>query len=153
MVIAVFCSLISIFFLVSQTLFHRAMLNDERDYPDPHEFKPERYLKNGKLDSSVRDPMDIAFGFGRRWVIYITSPYFFVFCPSHRRSCRVCPGRHLAHSIVTLAAASVLSTFDLVRKVDENGREIEPKREYTTAGIRWVTFPVFALLVFTKCHL
>ena len=51
---------------VSQTLLHRAMLNDERDYPEPDEFKPERFLKNGKLDSSVRDPIDIAFGFGRR---------------------------------------------------------------------------------------
>jgi cytochrome P450 len=52
-----------------------AMLNDERDYPEPHIFKPERFLKNGQLDSSVRDPMDIAFGFGRR----------------------ICPGKHLAH--------------------------------------------------------
>ena len=37
---------------------------------------------------------------------------------------------------LTLAAASVLSTFDLVRKVDENGREIEPKEEFTITGIR-----------------
>jgi len=42
------------------------MLNDERDYPEPREFRPERFLRNGKLDHSVRDPMDIAFGFGRR---------------------------------------------------------------------------------------
>ena len=42
------------------------MLNDERVYPEPHEFKPERFLKSGKLDQSVRDPMAIAFGFGRR---------------------------------------------------------------------------------------
>jgi hypothetical protein len=55
---------------------------------------------------------------------------------SHCHSGRTCPGRHLAHSIVRLAAASVLSTFDLVRKVDENGREIEPKREYSATGIR-----------------
>ena len=54
-------------YLVSQILLHRAMLNDERVYPEPHEFKPERFLKNGKLDRSVRDPMNIAFGFGRRW--------------------------------------------------------------------------------------
>ena len=53
-------------FLISTTLFHRAMLNDERDYPEPREFRPERFLRNGKLDDSVRDPMDIAFGFGRR---------------------------------------------------------------------------------------
>ncbi|KIM35566.1 hypothetical protein M413DRAFT_79273 [Hebeloma cylindrosporum] len=90
-----------------------AMSNDERDYPQPSEFRPERFLKDGKLDRSVRDPMDIAFGFGRR----------------------VCAGRHLAHSTVTLAAASVLSTFDLLRKRDENDLEIHPKREYTPAAI------------------
>jgi hypothetical protein len=91
-----------------------AMSNDERDYPEPREFKPERFLRNGKLDNSVRDPMDIAFGFGRR----------------------ICPGIHLAHSTITLAAASVLSTFDLVKQVDENGREIEPNREYKPASVR-----------------
>ena len=53
-------------FLISQIILHRAMLNDEQVYPEPHKFKPERFLKNGELDSSVRDPMDIAFGFGRR---------------------------------------------------------------------------------------
>ena len=52
----------------------------------------------------------------------------------HPVSCRICPGKHLAHSMLTLTAASVLSTFDLVRKVDENGREIEPKREYTKSA-------------------
>ena len=60
-------------FLISQTPLHRAMLNDERDYPEPLEFKPERFLKNGKLDSSVRDPMDIIFGFGRRWALLFLS--------------------------------------------------------------------------------
>ena len=59
-------------FLVSQTLLHRAMSNDERAYPEPHIFKPERFLKNGELDSSVRDPMDIAFGFGRRWAFFFS---------------------------------------------------------------------------------
>ena len=51
-------------------------------------------------------------------------------------SVRICPGRHLAHSIATLAAASVLSTFDLRRKMDMNGQEIEPKREYTRSALR-----------------
>ena len=53
-------------FCTSTTLYHRAMLNDDQDYPEPREFRPERFLRNGKLDDSVRDPMDIAFGFGRR---------------------------------------------------------------------------------------
>ena len=54
------------------------MFNNERDYPEPREFRPERFLKDGKLDVSVvRDPMDIAFGFGRRSVLFIlsTGPY------------------------------------------------------------------------------
>ncbi len=44
----------------------RAMLHDEDDYPDPMAFRPERFLKEGKLDTSVRDPSQMAFGFGRR---------------------------------------------------------------------------------------
>jgi len=47
-----------------------AMLHDEQEYPEPHVFNPERFLKNGQLDSSVRDPMDIAFGFGRSIVLF-----------------------------------------------------------------------------------
>jgi cytochrome P450 len=43
------------------------MLHDENDYPDPESFKPERYLKNGLPDLTVRDPTTIVFGFGRRW--------------------------------------------------------------------------------------
>ena len=50
---------------------------------------------------------------------------------------RICPGRRVAHSLLTITAASVLSTFDLVKKVDENGRVINPKREYSgTTAVR-----------------
>lgn len=43
------------------------MLHDPDDYPEPMVFKPERYIKGGKLDLSVRDPLTLAFGFGRRF--------------------------------------------------------------------------------------
>ena len=66
--------------------------------------------------------------------IFSISSCFIVYC--HHRSGRNCPGKHIAHSTLTLTVASVLSTFDLARKVDEGGREIEPKREYTGSGIR-----------------
>ena len=46
------------------------MSHDERVYPEPDLFKPERFLG----DHKQRDPETIAFGFGAR----------------------VCPGRHLA---------------------------------------------------------
>lgn len=42
------------------------MLHNPDDYPNPHEFIPERYIKDGKIDPSVRDPGSITFGFGRR---------------------------------------------------------------------------------------
>jgi hypothetical protein len=84
---------------------------------------------SGTLDNSVRDPMNIAVKFGRRWTLFIVSPNLYLIY-------RVCPGRHLAHSTITLAVASVLSIFDLLRKVDENGREIEPKKKYKSGGIR-----------------
>lgn len=42
------------------------MLHDKNTYPDPDIFRPERFLKNGYPDLSIRDPATIAFGFGRR---------------------------------------------------------------------------------------
>jgi cytochrome P450 len=58
----------SLFFNLQPT-YHwhdRAMMHDEADYPNPETFKPERYLKDGYPDLSVRDPTSLAFGFGRR---------------------------------------------------------------------------------------
>ena len=46
----------------------RAVLHDPEVYPEPEEFRPERFLKDGKLDPEVRDPATVAFGFGRRSV-------------------------------------------------------------------------------------
>ena len=45
---------------------YRAVLQDEFTYPDPRTYNPERYLKEGKLDSLVKDPEETIFGFGRR---------------------------------------------------------------------------------------
>jgi cytochrome P450 len=42
------------------------MLHDPDVYPDPFSFKPERFLKDGKLNPDVKDPTKIIFGFGRR---------------------------------------------------------------------------------------
>jgi cytochrome P450 len=43
------------------------MLHDPEFYPSPLEFNPERFLNvDGSLNTDVKDPRDITFGFGRR---------------------------------------------------------------------------------------
>ena len=49
-------------------VLNRAMLHNFEDYPEPEKFKPERFIKDGKINSEIRDPLTIAFGFGRRYV-------------------------------------------------------------------------------------
>ncbi|KAJ7824100.1 cytochrome P450 [Mycena olivaceomarginata] len=82
-------------------------------YPDPHAFKPERFLLDGKLDPAVRNP-EAAFGFGRR----------------------LCPGRHMALSSIWITVASIIATFNIAKAVDEQGKVIEPSYEYLSGLIR-----------------
>ncbi|KAJ7146857.1 cytochrome P450 [Mycena epipterygia] len=85
-----------------------AILQDEEMYPDPTAFKPERFLRDGKLNPDVRDPQ-AAFGFGRR----------------------ICPGRHMAMSSVWITVVSILAVFDIQKAVGEDGKTIEPSYEYS----------------------
>jgi cytochrome P450 len=80
-------------------------------YPDPEEFKPERFLDE---DGSVRDDpaLSLAFGVGKR----------------------ICPGRHFADTTIFIAASSVLSVFNVTKAKDENGNEIPVKAAVTLNG-------------------
>ena len=53
-----------------------------------------------------------------------------------KEKCRLCPGTHIATSTLWLTAATVLSTFNLSKSVDMDGRVIEPSREYHVGLIR-----------------
>ena len=44
----------------------RSILNDPQVYPAPDKFVPERFLKDGKLNTEIRDPAAYVFGFGPR---------------------------------------------------------------------------------------
>ncbi|KAI0274190.1 cytochrome P450 [Russula aff. rugulosa BPL654] len=87
----------------------RAILHDPEIYPDPEEFKPERFLNE---DGSVRDDptLSLAFGIGKR----------------------ICPGRHLAEAIIFTTVSSVLSVFDVSKGKDQSGNMIPVKEAVST---------------------
>lgn len=95
-----------------------AILHDPAAFPDPHEFRPERYL-----DPSTRSP-DIIFGYGGR----------------------ACPGRYLAKTTTWLAIANLLATFHVERAVDEYGNYIDPDDVSDTSGVVWCESYQSALL-------
>ncbi|KAI5117354.1 hypothetical protein M0805_002464 [Coniferiporia weirii] len=90
-----------------------AMLRDPEAYPEPDKFIPDRWMPSEGKEL----PMDvgrIVFGIGRR----------------------ICPGRHVAENALFIAAASILSAFNISKALDENGVSITPKEEYTPNFIR-----------------
>jgi hypothetical protein len=86
----------------------RAILHDPEVYPDPEEFKPERFLNE---DGSVRDDptLSLVFGIGKR----------------------ICPGRHFVDSTIFIVTSSVLSVFNVRKAKDRNGNEVPVKAEVT----------------------
>jgi len=96
--------------------FFRGILHDDRLFPDPFTFKPERFI-GPDVDPRVPAAVDYAFGFGRR----------------------VCPGRWMAHSFVFIVVASVLSSFR-IEKVVRDGVVIEPTGAYSPGILACVVF-------------
>jgi hypothetical protein len=82
----------------------RAMLHNEADYPNPELFRPERFLKEGKLNNDVRDPIAISFGFGRRYDGLLPCSSFGAQTSKYQSMPRKphCPFYCLAHNSVDL---------------------------------------------------
>jgi cytochrome P450 len=86
-----------------------AILRDEKLYPNPYVFNPDRFME--KADPEMerrRDPRNYVFGFGRRR----------------------CPGANLVETSAWLLMVCMLATLDMTKAVDDKGNIIEPKIEY-----------------------
>ncbi len=46
--------------------YDRACMHDPHTWDQPDEFRPERFIRDDKLDHDVMDPSNIVFGSGRR---------------------------------------------------------------------------------------
>lgn len=84
------------------------MAHEESVYPNPMEYRPERFLV--PTSQMPPDPNQIAFGFGRR----------------------ICPGRFVAENQLWLTVASILACFDISAALDAQGKPILPPRDYTS---------------------
>ncbi|KIK42208.1 hypothetical protein CY34DRAFT_758908, partial [Suillus luteus UH-Slu-Lm8-n1] len=85
-----------------------AMTHDEKKYPSPNEFKPERFLhEDGSLTS---DTMPLGFGWGRR----------------------ACVGRHVADTSLWIAITSFLAVFSAHKALDEHGMDIPVVPKFST---------------------
>ncbi|KAI9646142.1 hypothetical protein NHQ30_005582 [Ciborinia camelliae] len=88
-----------------------AMSRDQDVYKDPDQFNPDRYVpveQGGLGEPYLKGP----FGFGRR----------------------ICVGRHLALASVWIVLATLISTVDISKAVDLDGKDIEPVVGFTTAS-------------------
>ncbi|KAH6919271.1 cytochrome P450 98A3 [Coprinopsis sp. MPI-PUGE-AT-0042] len=79
-----------------------AIMHDPTLFDKPMEFNPERYLKNGKINTDVLDPEAASFGYGRR----------------------LCPGRQFTSVTMTCMIASLLAVYDIKHAEDEAGNQI-----------------------------
>jgi len=76
------------------------------------EFKPERFIDNGARAAEL-DPYLFSFGFGRR----------------------ICPGKDLADATLFITIAMVLAVFDIRKRIDVEGRAIDPLYDCTPGPI------------------
>ncbi|KAI0088547.1 cytochrome P450 [Irpex rosettiformis] len=90
-----------------------AMLHDERVYPDPARFNPDRFLE-GEGRTPQQDPRDIAFGFGRR----------------------ICPGKDIAENTMWITIACMFYAFKITSELDKEGNPLPVDLEYEEFSVR-----------------
>lgn len=102
-------------------------MHDERHFPDPFAFKPERFLPDNQVngDASPLDPWSVAFGYGTR----------------------SCQGTAVAQSEFWIGMAMILYALDIRQRVDPRTMQnIVPEASWTGGSDRYLACSVFSLL-------
>ena len=97
---------------------------DERHFPDPMAFRPERWLIGGNLQSIVSTAKRVAMPFG-------AGP-------------RVCPGRYLALAEIKTVIAMLLGSFEVMEVAGPGGQDVSERMTLTMSpvGLRMTLKPV-----------
>ncbi|KAJ6468323.1 cytochrome P450 [Mycena sanguinolenta] len=85
-----------------------AMTTDPEQFPDPDEFRPERFLDNPQLRN-----YSVPFGFGRR----------------------LCPGQHVALQTLFISIVRILWAFEILPGSNEKGEVVIPSPDSFTSGL------------------
>lgn len=86
-----------------------AMGHDEEIYPNPSHFDPDRHFT---ADGTLKDEpayTHFSFGFGR-----------------------ICPGRFFAENSIWASVVSILSTIEITKAQDKDGKDIDVKPQFIT---------------------
>jgi len=85
---------------------------DEKVYANPYNFYPERFLP--KPAGSEETQFTAGWGYGRR----------------------ICPGRFVADASLWLVIATMLSVFDISKRIGPDGKPITPSMEFSDGLVR-----------------
>lgn len=102
-------------------------LHDPKEYSDPMQYKPERYLE----PLNEADPGDVAFGYGRR----------------------SCAGRYFADASVFATIAKTLAVFNIEKALDVHGNPIDVKLEHIPGMINRPKDFAFRIVPRSKDHI
>ena len=111
-------------------LYDRAILHDSKTFDNPVEYRPKRYLKDGKLNPDVIDP-DSGIWFWTpvsRFTSIISCHATYLI----GGSASICPGRHFSNNSLYMIASCLLALYDITPQVDDQGNAVKLKPEFTS---------------------
>ena len=96
------------------------MSRDERLYPDPEVFRPERFLGDPHTEDKAFNPWNYIFGTGKRYRSTLPHNVSWGVFTGPRK----CPGVYLIQSSLWLVIARVVAALDIMERV-VNGVPVE----------------------------